>query len=152
MSCFCKNSPRRTLIFLFFFLDSMGLHRVENPSHADNAISLHLYSPPFNTCQIFNQQTGQATKATCTFWSKFGERRNRVIITKKIYTMYKHVHSVRFRQFKQVVHLKTTEHPQSVFTGRTKGSQNLRAYHQNNICKYVSTHLKIIMYLAYIND
>uniref|UniRef100_A0A8D0LC11 Cysteine dioxygenase n=1 Tax=Sphenodon punctatus TaxID=8508 RepID=A0A8D0LC11_SPHPU len=30
--------------------DSIGLHRVENTSHTECAVSLHLYSPPFETC------------------------------------------------------------------------------------------------------
>lgn len=54
--------------------DSKGLHRVENKSHSDRATSLHLYSPPFNSCQCFDQRTGHVTTGTVTFWSKFGER------------------------------------------------------------------------------
>ncbi|XP_022188521.1 cysteine dioxygenase type 1 [Nilaparvata lugens] len=56
--------------------DSMGLHRVENPSHSDTAVSLHLYCPPFDACQVFNQRTGQKSKCKVTFWSKFGTRKN----------------------------------------------------------------------------
>uniref|UniRef100_A0A668ATH9 Cysteine dioxygenase n=1 Tax=Myripristis murdjan TaxID=586833 RepID=A0A668ATH9_9TELE len=37
--------------------DSIGLHRVENASHTEGAVSLHLYSPPFQTCQTFDQRT-----------------------------------------------------------------------------------------------
>lgn len=54
--------------------DSLGLHRVENPSHTDVAVSLHLYCPPFDTCSIFNKQTGKQTKCKVTFWSKYGKR------------------------------------------------------------------------------
>lgn len=54
--------------------DSLGLHRVENPSHADKSVSLHLYSPPFDTCHMFDQRTGKKTACKVTFWSKFGER------------------------------------------------------------------------------
>ncbi|XP_046459355.1 cysteine dioxygenase type 1-like [Daphnia pulex] len=54
--------------------DSLGLHRVENPSHVDRSVSLHLYSPPFDTCHMFDQRTGKKTAAKVTFWSKFGER------------------------------------------------------------------------------
>ena len=60
--------------------DSMGLHRVENPSTINPAVSLHLYSPPFEVCSVFNKQTGQRLPAKVTFWSKYGERRNRVRI------------------------------------------------------------------------
>ncbi|KAG7189223.1 hypothetical protein KM043_008786 [Ampulex compressa] len=59
--------------------DSMGLHRVENPSTVNPAVSLHLYSPPFSSCSVFNKQTGQKSTSKVTFWSKYGERRNRDI-------------------------------------------------------------------------
>ncbi|XP_010875368.1 LOW QUALITY PROTEIN: cysteine dioxygenase type 1 [Esox lucius] len=54
--------------------DSMGLHRVENPSHTEGSVSLHLYSPPFDFCQTFDQRTGHKNTVKMTFWSKFGER------------------------------------------------------------------------------
>lgn len=54
--------------------DTLGLHRVENPSHTDVAVSLHLYCPPFDTCSIFNKANGKRTKCKVTFWSKFGKR------------------------------------------------------------------------------
>jgi len=54
--------------------DSMGLHRMENPSHSDRCVSLHLYSPPFSSCKIFDQRTGHENEVKVTFWSKYGER------------------------------------------------------------------------------
>lgn len=57
--------------------DSLGLHRVENPSSSDVAVSLHLYCPPFDECSIFNQQTGKRTVCKVTFWSKYGKRPDR---------------------------------------------------------------------------
>ncbi|XP_067270721.1 cysteine dioxygenase type 1 [Pseudorasbora parva] len=54
--------------------DSIGLHRVENVSHTEAAVSLHLYSPPFQTCQTFDQRTGHRNTVKMTFWSKYGER------------------------------------------------------------------------------
>lgn len=59
--------------------DTLGLHRIENPSNIDTAVSLHLYCPPFDTCHVFNHRTGQRTPCKVTFWSKFGEKRNRDI-------------------------------------------------------------------------
>lgn len=59
--------------------DSLGLHRVENPSAVNPAVSLHLYSPPFESCSVFNKQTGQRSSCKVTFWSKYGEKRNREI-------------------------------------------------------------------------
>ncbi|XP_003223077.1 cysteine dioxygenase type 1 [Anolis carolinensis] len=54
--------------------DTIGLHRVENPSHTETAVSLHLYSPPFASCNTFDQRTGHKQKVKMTFFSQFGER------------------------------------------------------------------------------
>ncbi|EDO40387.1 predicted protein, partial [Nematostella vectensis] len=54
--------------------DSIGLHRMENTSHSDTACSLHLYCPPFDMCNSFDQRTGHKRKCKVTFWSKYGER------------------------------------------------------------------------------
>ncbi|XP_013097320.1 cysteine dioxygenase type 1 isoform X2 [Stomoxys calcitrans] len=52
--------------------DNLGLHRVENPSHSDTAVSLHLYCPPFDTCSMFEKTTGKRVQCNVTFWSKYG--------------------------------------------------------------------------------
>jgi cysteine dioxygenase len=36
-----------------FMHDSIGLHRISNPSSEDVAVSLHIYSPPFSDCLVF---------------------------------------------------------------------------------------------------
>jgi len=54
--------------------DSIGLHRVENNSHSSPAVSLHLYSPPFDMCQSFDERTGKSSNCKVVFWSKYGER------------------------------------------------------------------------------
>lgn len=54
--------------------DSLGLHRVENPSHSEPAVSLHVYVPPFTTCQAFDGRTGRRQQCRVTFWSKYGKR------------------------------------------------------------------------------
>lgn len=54
--------------------DSLGLHRVENASHSDGAVSLHLYCPPFSACNMFDERTGKKTKCPVTFYSKFGQK------------------------------------------------------------------------------
>ncbi|XP_023707343.1 cysteine dioxygenase type 1 [Cryptotermes secundus] len=59
--------------------DSIGLHRVENLSNINSAVSLHLYCPPYSKCNIFNELTGQSTLTNVTFWSKYGEKRDRDI-------------------------------------------------------------------------
>ncbi|XP_043680559.1 cysteine dioxygenase type 1 [Vespula pensylvanica] len=76
-----KELERNTLGLneICYINDSLGLHRVENPSTVNPAVSLHLYSPPFSTCSVFNKQTGRRSACTVTFWSKYGEKRNREI-------------------------------------------------------------------------
>lgn len=44
-----------------FMHDSLGLHRIENPSDEEAAVSLHIYSPPFRECLVF-PPTGGAPK------------------------------------------------------------------------------------------
>lgn len=53
--------------------DSIGLHRVENPSHTDTAITLHLYVPPYDECKVFDERTGHVNKAYVTFYSIGGQ-------------------------------------------------------------------------------
>jgi len=52
--------------------DSLGLHRVENPSHTDEAVTLHLYTPPYVHCHTYDERTGRPQDATVTFYSKYG--------------------------------------------------------------------------------
>lgn len=54
--------------------DDIGLHRVENPSFTDKAVSLHLYSPPFTECASFDQRTGHKNMCKVTFYSRAGKR------------------------------------------------------------------------------
>lgn len=42
-----------------YICDDIGLHRVANKSISHKAVSLHLYCPPFETCQTFNERTGE---------------------------------------------------------------------------------------------
>ncbi|ESO10350.1 hypothetical protein HELRODRAFT_187713 [Helobdella robusta] len=56
-----------------FDVNSMGLHRMANPSHSNKTVSLHLYSPPFKSCRVFDQRTGKTSVVKVTFNSKYGE-------------------------------------------------------------------------------
>lgn len=62
------------LTFMSCFLDSMGLNRVGNPSKVKGAISLHLYSPPISSYQIFDEDTGAVQIVNATFYSVNGKR------------------------------------------------------------------------------
>lgn len=34
--------------------DNIGLHRIENASNVETAVSLHLYCPPFEFCSVYD--------------------------------------------------------------------------------------------------
>jgi cysteine dioxygenase len=53
--------------------DSMGLHRVENPSHTETAITLHIYIPPYDHCNTFDERTSRIKEAHVTFYSICGQ-------------------------------------------------------------------------------
>lgn len=40
--------------------DSLGVHQIINPSSDEQAVSLHIYAPPFQQCRIFAPTTGEA--------------------------------------------------------------------------------------------
>ncbi|VEN46965.1 unnamed protein product [Callosobruchus maculatus] len=54
--------------------NSLGLHRVENVSNVDTAISLHLYCPPYDNCSVFSQRTGKKSTVKMSFYSLYGKR------------------------------------------------------------------------------
>ncbi|DBA04975.1 TPA: hypothetical protein N0F65_006977 [Lagenidium giganteum] len=56
--------------------DSIGLHKIGNPSDVVDAITVHLYSPPYDKCRIWFD-TNNAAKSSVAFsyyFSEFGER------------------------------------------------------------------------------
>jgi len=55
-----------------YMSDDLGLHRMENGSHVDDCVSLHLYIPAFDHCHMFDERTGKKTKCQVTFFSKYG--------------------------------------------------------------------------------
>jgi cysteine dioxygenase len=57
-----------------YMSDELGLHRMENPSHVDGCVSLHLYIPPFDTCKIFDERTGRSSNSVVTFFTKYGKK------------------------------------------------------------------------------
>ncbi|KAJ2394464.1 hypothetical protein GGI23_004676 [Coemansia sp. RSA 2559] len=48
-----------------YMSDKLGLHRIANPSRGTKAVSLHLYSPPYDMCKVFNEETGAAMQSRC---------------------------------------------------------------------------------------
>lgn len=58
-----------------FMHDSMGLHKVGNPSKKVDAITLHLYSPPFDQCKLWmNCKSAKCSTATSCYYSEYGEK------------------------------------------------------------------------------
>jgi cysteine dioxygenase len=55
--------------------DKIGLHRISNPSVEKGAVSLHLYTPPYQMCKTFEENTGKArSSGICSFYSIGGQR------------------------------------------------------------------------------
>ena len=54
--------------------DKIGLHRVQNLSDKKPAVSLHVYCPPFDSCNGFDQTTGKSITCKITFFSIHGEK------------------------------------------------------------------------------
>jgi len=59
---------------VLYINDQLGLHRVCNASDSEVAVSLHLYCPPFSSCQAFDERTGRSMTCPVTFYSKFGHK------------------------------------------------------------------------------
>jgi len=58
-----------------FICDELGLHKIENPSDKQGAISLHLYSPPYESCLIFRDPScGRSVESFSTFYSEYGAK------------------------------------------------------------------------------
>jgi cysteine dioxygenase len=53
--------------------DKIGLHRVANLTNKP-AVSLHLYTPAYDSCKFFDEQTSKTSKSgKCVFFSKGGK-------------------------------------------------------------------------------
>lgn len=61
---------------LSFIEDSMGYHKMENPSCVAPAVTLHLYSPPFHKCQIWlnPEDASKASKSAVVLYSEYGRK------------------------------------------------------------------------------
>mmetsp|Transcript_4436 Transcript_4436/g.5668 ORF Transcript_4436/g.5668 Transcript_4436/m.5668 type:complete len:235 (-) Transcript_4436:154-858(-) len=54
--------------------DSMGYHKMENPSQNVPAVTLHLYSPPFQNCKIWlnPEKASKPSLSTMCLYSEYG--------------------------------------------------------------------------------
>jgi cysteine dioxygenase len=56
-----------------FITDEIALHEIAAAAHAP-AVSLHLYSRPFQTCQVFDRETGRVAVRQLSYFSVRGQR------------------------------------------------------------------------------
>ena len=52
--------------------DSIGLHAMENPSHSEGSVTLHLYIPPYMECDVYDIRTGKVSTSSMSFTTKGG--------------------------------------------------------------------------------
>lgn len=59
-----------------FINDYVGYHKISNPSKDEGAVTLHLYSPPFKTCDVWldEKDVGNVINPVCTYYSVDGEK------------------------------------------------------------------------------
>jgi cysteine dioxygenase len=56
-----------------FIEDSMGYHKVGNPSNVEPAVTLHLYCPPFDRCKVWMGADARPfSSCVMTYHSAFG--------------------------------------------------------------------------------
>ena len=58
-----------------FINDTIGLHKVSNP-YDEMAISLHLYTPPYDSCNCFTEKNNEKMKTNITYYSEYGKLKN----------------------------------------------------------------------------
>lgn len=58
-----------------YMSDQLGLHRVSNPLKTQGSLSLHLYTPPYETCKTFNERSSKARPSgKCVYFSANGQK------------------------------------------------------------------------------
>ncbi|KXL46422.1 hypothetical protein M433DRAFT_45032, partial [Acidomyces richmondensis BFW] len=72
----CATSTTYEAEAVTYMSDRLGLHRIQNPSPDEVAVSLHLYTPPNaakHGCHIFDEYTGRKSHVQqCHFYSELG--------------------------------------------------------------------------------
>ena len=61
---------------VMFMHDSLGFHKVGNPSTEIDAITLHLYSPPFEKCRLWfdPNDANRSSVAVSCYYSEYGTK------------------------------------------------------------------------------
>ena len=55
----CTHNEAYSMDQIAYVNDSIGLHKVCNPSKTERAVTLHLYSPPFQSCKLWTNNSGK---------------------------------------------------------------------------------------------
>ena len=69
----CTQDVTATEGDLVFIEDSLGLHKVGNPHPTQPAFTLHLYSPPFQQCKVWLDET-HCSSTKCYNYSEYGKK------------------------------------------------------------------------------
>lgn len=59
---------------IVFIEDSEGYHKVGNPSSTSPAVTMHLYSPPFQSCKIWLDERRQPSRSCICHYSEYGKK------------------------------------------------------------------------------
>lgn len=60
---------------LLYMEDSMGYHRMSNPSKEELAVSLHLYCPPYHQCKIWaNEEQLEPVTGQISHCTEYGQK------------------------------------------------------------------------------
>lgn len=56
--------------------DSLGLHKVGNPNLTVDAISMHLYSPPYEKCRVWfdTEDADKSSVSVANYYTEYGEK------------------------------------------------------------------------------
>ncbi|KAI8911234.1 RmlC-like cupin domain-containing protein, partial [Powellomyces hirtus] len=64
-----RKNARLAVGDVAYIHDKIGLHKISNPSPSQHAVSLHLYTPPFEYCKTYCERTGEArASGKCVFY------------------------------------------------------------------------------------
>lgn len=74
----CQIEPSGTLLISrsqpMVVDDEEPVHQIVNcPDHGQRALSVHIYSRPFDTCEIYCLETGTYRDVKLSYWSELGE-------------------------------------------------------------------------------
>ncbi|TDH68657.1 hypothetical protein CCR75_007473 [Bremia lactucae] len=58
--------------------DSFGLHKIGNPHAKDSAITMHLYSPPYEKCRIWldPENVAKSSISVANYYTEYGKKVN----------------------------------------------------------------------------